>query len=50
MKLDLVQLLVLGLASTATASTWFGKAGEKLLKIYVEPLQLTDFNSIQQMA
>jgi hypothetical protein len=28
MKLNLSQLLVFGLASTATASTWFGKAGE----------------------
>jgi hypothetical protein len=28
MKLNLSQLLLLGLASTAIASTWFGKAGE----------------------
>jgi len=33
MKLNFTQLLVFGLASTATASTWFGKAGETVLEI-----------------
>lgn len=46
MKLNFAQLLVFGLASTATASTWFGKAGEKILEKSVKHPQLTKLNSI----